>query len=77
MSTLEKAIGMLHTLPEADVELVYTFMQFVTEKKQKELKKVKNIDAILDVITGSLPDNGMTIEDYRNERLSEKYEIND
>lgn len=35
MSTLEKAIGMLNTLPESDVELVYTFIQFVTEKRKR------------------------------------------
>ena len=77
MSTLEKAIGMLNELPESDVELVYTFIQFVSEKKPKEIKKTHSIDFVLDAITGSLPDSGMTAEDYRNERLSEKYEIND
>lgn len=77
MSTLEKAIGMLNTLPESDVELVYTFIQFVTEKKEKESKKPHDIDSILSAITGCLPDSGMTSEDYRDERLREKYEIDD
>ena len=35
MSTLEKAIGMLNALSESDIELVYTFIQFVNEKNQK------------------------------------------
>lgn len=77
MSTLEKAIGMLNSLPESDIELVYTFIQFVNEKNQKETKKINNIDSILNSITGSLPDSGMTAEDYRYERLSERYEIDD
>lgn len=41
MSTLEKAIVMLNTLPESDVELVYSFIQFVTEKKKENLKNHK------------------------------------
>ena len=77
MSTLEKAIGMLNSLPESDIELVYTFIQFVNEKNHKETKKINNMDSILDTITGCLPDSGMTAEDYRYERLSERYEIDD
>lgn len=38
MSTLEKTIDLLHTLPENQVEVIYSFVQFLSS--QQETKKM-------------------------------------
>ena len=38
--------------------------------------KFNDTVAILEKLTGILPDENKTLEEYRQERLSERYEIN-
>lgn len=48
------------------------------KKKQSEKeKRAKSVDDILDSLIGIIPDQGKTLEDYKDERIAEKYGIND
>ena len=78
MSTLEKTIDLLHTLPENQVEVIYSFVQFLSS--QQETKKTagkESLDDIFKNIVGVLPDTGKTLEEYKEERMREKYETAD
>ncbi len=70
MSTLEKTIDLLNTLPESQIETIYNFVQFLS-LQQNTVKSVdtESLDDIFDNIVGVLPDTGKTLEEYRNERL--------
>ena len=75
MSTLEKTIDMLHDLPENQVEVIYSFVQLLSfqQKTEKPAEK-ESLDDIFRNIVGVLPDTGRTLEEYREERIREKYE---
>lgn len=79
MSALEKSIQLLNTLPDNEVEKVYSFIQFICS--QHTTKKIsdtnENIEDILNSIIGSVPDTGKTLEEYKAERILERYEITD
>lgn len=78
MSTLEKTIDMLHDLPENQVEVIYSFVQFLNFQQKTEKPAVKeSLDDIFKNIVGVLPDTGRTLEEYREERIREKYEAAD
>lgn len=74
MSTLEKTISMLNDLPEKQIEIVYSYVAFLKTQSEKE-KSTKSVDDILDSLIGIIPDQGKTLEEYKEERISEKYGI--
>lgn len=78
MSTLEKTIRLLNELPERQLEIIYSYVQFVsTQQLDNQGIENEEIDGILDNIVGVLPDEGKSLEDYRKERLTERYEFTD
>ena len=78
MSTLEKTIDLLHALSENQVEVIYSFVQFLSSQQKAEKSAVKeSLDDIFENIVGVLPDTGKTLEEYREERMHEKYEAVD
>lgn len=78
MSTLEKTIDLLHTLPENQVEVIYSFVQFLSSQQETKKNAVKeSLDDIFKNIVGVLPDTGKTLEEYKEERMREKYETAD
>ena len=78
MSTLEKTINILNTLPEKQIEMIYSYVQFIyTQQEESKRKKVQTSSEILKGLVGVLPDSGKTLEQYRNERIKERYEIAD
>lgn len=78
MSTLEKTIDLLHTLPENQVEVIYSFVQFLSSQQETKKTAVKeSLDDIFKNIVGVLPDTGKTLEEYKEERMQEKYETAD
>ena len=76
MSTLEKTIDLLNTLPESQIETIYSFVQFLS-LQQNTVKSVdtESLDDIFDNIVVVLSDTGKNLEEYRNERLRDRYEI--
>lgn len=75
MSTLEKTIDLLHALPENQVEVIYSFVQFLSSRREAEKPAVEeSLDDIFRNIVGVLPDTGKTLEEYREERIRERYE---
>ena len=75
MSTLEKTIDLLNTLPENQIEAIYSFVQFLSSQQTKEMPEgEKTLDDILGNIVGVIPDTGKTLEEYREERIKERYE---
>jgi len=78
MSTLEKTIDLLNALPENQVEVIYSFVRFLSSQQKTEKPVVKeSLDDIFENIVGALPDTGRTLEEYREERIREKYETVD
>lgn len=79
MSTLEKSIQLLNTLPDNEVEKVYSFIQFICSQHttEKISDADESIEDILNSIIGSVPDTGKTLEEYKAERICERYETAD
>lgn len=76
MSTLEKTISLLTRLPEHDIELIYSYVQFVSSQtKQESAVPGDSIESILENLTGIIPDTGKTLEEYQEERRQERYGI--
>ncbi len=75
VSTLEKTINLLNALPENQIETIYSFVQFLSSQQTKEMPGgEKTLDDILGNIVGAIPDTGKTLEEYREERMRERYE---
>ena len=75
MSTLEKTINLLNALSENQIETIYSFVQFLSSQQTKEMPGgEKSLDDILENIVGVIPDTGKTLEEYREERMRERYE---
>ena len=75
MSTLEKTINLLNVLPENQIEMIYSFIQFLNSQQMEEkAPDIESLDDILGNIVGAVPDTGKTLEEYRAERIQERYE---
>lgn len=74
---MEKTIGLLNTMTEKQIEIIYTYAQFVEAQKKNHKKSSESVEDILNNLIGSVPDNGMTAEDFRKERILDKYGIVD
>ena len=70
MSTLEKTINLLNELPERQLEIIYSYAQFVSSQ-QSDRKSINDdeLNDVLDNIVGVLPDTEKSLEDYRAERM--------
>lgn len=78
MSTLEKTIHLMNTLPENQIETIYSFVQFLSTQHQSHgFAETESLDDIFEEIVGVIPDTGKTLEEYREERLRERYETVD
>lgn len=75
MSTLEKTIDLLNVLPENQIEMIYNFVRFLNSQQIVERPLgTESLDDIFSEIVGVIPDTGKTLEEYRGERIREKYE---
>ncbi len=75
MSTLEKTINLLNTLPENQIETIYRFVQFLSSQQTVERPAgTELLDDIFGNIVGTVPDTGKSLEEYREERIRERYE---
>ena len=76
MSTLEKTINLLNELPERQLEIIYSYAQFVSSQ-QSDHKSINDdeLNDVLDNIVGVLPDTGKSLEDYRAGRMTDRYEF--
>ena len=75
MSTLEKTIHLLNNLPENQIETIYHFVQFLSSQQTIENPSdTESLDDIFQKIVGIIPDTGKTLEEYREERIRERYE---
>lgn len=78
MSTLEKTIHLLNAMPENQIETIYSFVQFLsTQYGRVSSSETESIDDILGKIVGAVPNTGKTLEEYREERIKERYETVD
>ena len=76
MSTLEKTIKLLNILPESQIEMIYNFVQFLSSQQTVEKPlDMESLDDIFSKIAGVIPDTGKTLEEYREERIRERYEV--
>lgn len=73
MSTLEKTIDLLSGMPEKQVEIIYMYAQFLKSQNTTKEKTKESVDEILATLIGSVPDGGMSLDDYREERIAKKY----
>ena len=75
MSTLEKTINLLNVLPESQIEIIYSFVQFLSSQQTVEKPfDMESLDEVFGNIVGAVPDTGKTLEEYREERVRERYE---
>ena len=74
MSTLEKTINLLNDLPENEVEIIYSYVRFISSQHEERKKATESIEDIFNNIVGVLPDTGKTAKQYHDERIAEKYE---
>ena len=58
------------SLPETMQNRKLEVIILPAEERENVRYKNQDIENIVDSLTGSIPDNGMTLEDYRAERLS-------
>lgn len=78
MSTLEKTINLLSTMPEYQLENIYSYARFLhSQNKNKQEKQNESIDTILDSLIGAISDDGKTLDEYREERRRERYGLID
>lgn len=76
MSTLEKTIDLLNVLPENQIEMIYNFVQFLSSQQTVEKPlDMESLDDIFSKIAGVIPDTGKTLDEYREERIRERYEV--
>ena len=76
MSTLEKTINLLNELPEKQIEIIYSYVKFVSlQQIETERLDEEDISGTLENIIGVLSDTGKSLEDYREERMAERYEL--
>ncbi len=69
MSTLEKTINLLNTMPEYQLEHIYSYARFLySHSKSKKEMPDESIDQILDSLVGVISDDGKTLEEYREIR---------
>ena len=74
LSKLDKTFQVLSALSEPQLDRVYNYAQFISVQHPTTPKPVpKNVGEILDHLTGILSDDGKSLEDYRMERLEERY----
>ena len=69
MSTLEKTISLLNNMTEKQIEIIYMYAQFIQSQKTKNNINDESLDEILDSIIGTVPDAGLQLDDYREERI--------
>lgn len=75
MSTLEKTINLLNELPERQLEIIYSYAQFISSQQSEHKSMDDNeLNDVLNSIVGALPDTGKSLEDYQGERMTERYE---
>lgn len=75
MSTLEKTINLLNALSENQIETIYSFVQFLSSQQTVERPAgTESLDDIFRNIVGTVPDTGKSLEEYREERIRERYE---
>ena len=75
MSTLEKTINLLNILPENQIETIYSFVQFLSVQQTAERPiATESLDDIFGNIVGAVTDTGKSLEEYREERIRERYE---
>lgn len=73
MSTLEKTINLLNALPENQIEIIYSFVQFLSSQQTAERPvATESLDDIFENIVGIVPDTGKSLEEYREERIRQR-----
>lgn len=86
MTTLEKTVDIIRTLPEPQLDVVF---HFVTSLQQRAARRARisaplfplrdgdtRADALAR-ITGIFKGESKTLDEYRDERLSERYGLDD
>ena len=74
VSKLDKTMQVLSTLSEPQLDMIYNYAQSFKKHNPIRPRPVpKNVGEIIDRLTGILPDEGKSLEDYRMERLEERY----
>lgn len=73
---LMSVIPLPRALQKGRLEIIVLPAENMNSEREKSGKAVSSVGDIVDSLTEIIPDNGMTLEDYRAERLS-KYETAD
>lgn len=69
-TAIEQAV---RDLDDVDAMRVVGFIESI--KQRKRVMSADDVDRIVDSLVGSIPNDGMTLNDYRDERLSRLVEM--
>lgn len=78
-STATKLNNLLKNLEEEDYNKAISYIEFLADRRKKQIsdrkfaKDITDVEDIVTSLTGSIPDTGKSLAEYRNERLK-KYE---
>ena len=73
-SKLDKTIQILKELSEQQLDMVYSYARFVSARPEREARPRPGTAAqIVERLAGLIPDKGKSLEDYKWERLTERY----
>lgn len=83
MQTMALKINhLLENLEAEDYDKAVSYIEFLASTRKKEKIEIEtmseaqeDVGEIIRSLTGILPDTGKSLEEYRSERLKEKYEI--
>ncbi len=74
MSKLDKTIQILRALSEQQLDMIYNYAQFINSLPATEYRpRTESAEQIVSRLAGLIPDEGKSLEDYRMERLEERY----
>ena len=65
----------MNELPEKQVEMIYSYVRFVSSQHEERKRNEESIEDIFSKIVGVLPDVGKTAEQYHDERIRDKYDV--
>ncbi len=73
-SKLNKTMQVLSTLSDLQLDMIYNYAQFISTQPIVEYPQSnESAEQIVNRLAGLIPDEGKSLEDYRMERLEERY----
>ena len=74
MSKLDKTIQILRESSEQQLDMIYSYAQFINSQPVTDYcPRTESAKQIVNRLSGLIPDEGKSLDDYRMDRLEERY----